>query len=103
MSLMTAPGMSRRHFLTHLATGAATIPALDFISHVKAHASDLRKKQKACILMWMSGGPPTIDIWDLKPESKNGGEFKPIATNGGMQISDQMPKTAQVMDKLSLV
>ena len=98
-----ANGISRRHFLTHLAASASTIPALNFISHVKAHAAELKKKQKACILMWMSGGPPTIDIWDLKPESKNGGEFKPIDTKGSMQIGELMPKTAGVMDKLSVI
>lgn len=103
MNFSTPFGMSRRHFLKHMAASAATIPALEFISHAKANAAELKSKQKACILMWMSGGPPTIDIWDLKPGSKNGGEFKPIATKGNMQISDQMPKTAEVMDKLSIV
>lgn len=54
--------------------------------------------------MWMGGGPPTIDIWDLKPGSKNGGEFSPIDTAApGVQISEHMPKTAQVFDKLSIV
>lgn len=103
MSLSQFPGMSRRHFMRHLAAGAATVPALDFISHVKANAAQLKKNNKACILMWMSGGPPTIDIWDLKPGSKNGGEFKPISTKGDLQISEHMPKTAQVMDHLSVV
>jgi hypothetical protein len=103
MFLQTPPGMTRRHFLGHLAASAATIPALDFIAHVRAHAADLQKRNKACILMWMSGGPPSIDIWDLKPESKNGGEFKPIDTKGDFQISEHMPKTAQVMDQLSVV
>jgi len=86
-----------------MAAGAAMIPAMNFISHVKANAAELKKRQKACILMWMSGGPPTIDIWDLKPESKNGGEFKPINTKGNMQISEHMPKTAAVMDDLSII
>ena len=103
MSLVTPSGMSRRHFMGHLAAGAATLPALDFISHVKANAADLKRRQKACILLWMSGGPPSIDIWDLKPDSKNGGEFKPISTKGDLQISEHMPKTAQVMDNLSVI
>ncbi|WP_010582282.1 DUF1501 domain-containing protein [Schlesneria paludicola] len=103
MDLSAPVGMSRRHFAQHLLASAATIPALEFISHVKAHAADLKKKQKACILMWMSGGPPTIDIWDLKPDSKNGGEFKPIGTKGDLQISELMPKTAGVMNNLSVV
>jgi hypothetical protein len=103
MNLKTPFGMSRRHFMGHLASAAAMLPTMNFISQVKAHAADIRKKQKAVILMWMSGGPPSIDIWDLKPESKNGGEFKPISTKGNMQISEHMPKTAAVMDNLSLI
>ena len=96
-------GMSRRHFMRHLAASAATVPALQFISHVKANAAEVRKRQKAVILLWMGGGPPTIDLWDLKPGSKNGGEFKQIATKGDVQISEHLPMTAQVMDKLSIV
>ncbi len=103
MQLSTPSGMSRRHFMRHLAASAATIPALDFIAHVQANAAELKKRNKSCILMWMSGGPPTIDIWDLKPGSKNGGEFQPISTKGDLQISEHMPKTAQVMDNLSVV
>jgi hypothetical protein len=103
MFLSTPSGMTRRHFFSHLAASAATLPALDFISHVKANAAELKKRNKACILMWMSGGPPTIDIWDLKPGSKNGGEFQPIDTKGDLQISEHMPKTAQIMNELSVV
>ena len=58
---------SRRHFLQHMATAAATVPAVNFLSHVQANAAQVKRNQKACILMWMGGGPPTIDIWDLKP------------------------------------
>jgi len=103
MTLPTPSGMSRRHFMRHMAASAATIPALDFIAHMQANAAELKKRNKACILMWMSGGPPSIDIWDLKPGSKNGGEFQPISTKGDLQISEHMPKTAQVMDNLSVV
>ncbi|MFM7837817.1 MAG: hypothetical protein ACKPJD_38995 [Planctomycetaceae bacterium] len=46
----------------------------------------------------MGGGPPTIDIWDLKPGSKNGGEFQPIDTAApGVQISEHMPETAKMI------
>ncbi|MFQ5732984.1 MAG: DUF1501 domain-containing protein [Planctomycetaceae bacterium] len=103
MTLNIPHDMSRRHFLRHLATGAATVPAMQFIGHMQANAAELQKKQKACILMWMGGGPPTIDIWDLKPGSKNGGQFKPVATKGGLRIGELMSKTAMVMDDLSVV
>lgn len=101
MSFIPA-GMTRRHFMRHMAASAATIPALQFMQHLQAHAETVKKNQKACILMWMGGGPPTIDIWDLKPGSKNGGEFKPIKA-AGTQISEHMPKTAAQFDVLNVV
>jgi hypothetical protein len=103
MKLFTPADMSRRHFLQHMATAAATMPAMNFLGHLQANAAEVKRNQKACILMWMGGGPPTIDIWDLKPGTKNGGEFKPVSTAGDLQISEHMPKTAGVMDSLSVV
>ena len=76
------------------------VPGLQFLNHLQANAAEVRKNQKSCILLWMRGDPPTIDIWDLKPESKNGGEFKPIKTRGNMEISEHMPHCARIMDKL---
>ena len=104
MAIWNNYGMKRRHFMQHMATAAATIPAMNFLSHVQANAATLKSNQKACILMWMGGGPPTIDIWDLKPGSKNGGELQPIDTAApGVQISECMPETAKVFNDLSIV
>ena len=95
---------SRRHFLSHCAVGgAATLGASSFLAHLDANAAEVRKNQKACILVWLGGGAPTIDMWDLKPNSKNGGDFKPISTAGDLQISEHLPEVAKVMDKLSVV
>ena len=96
-------GMSRRHFINHLTASAATIPTLQFISQVRANATQIKKKQKACILVWLGGGPPTIDMWDLKPNSPNGGEFKPISTAGDGQICELFPKLAKQMNDFSLI
>ena len=103
MSLLTPSGMSRRHFMQHLAMTTSIIPGMQFVSSLHSHAAEIKKNQKACILMWMGGGPPSIDIWDLKPGSKNGGEFKPINTTGDLQISEHMPETAKQMKHLSVV
>ena len=94
---------SRRHFLRHMAAGAATVPALQFLRHVEANAAEVRRNGKAVILVWLGGGAPTIDMWDLKPGASTGGEFKPIDTKGDLQISEHLPKTAMVMDELSVV
>jgi hypothetical protein len=103
MHIPIPSGMTRRHFLNHAVTSAAALPALEFLMHLEANAATVRKNQKACILLWMGGGPPSIDMWDMKPGSKNGGEFKPIRTNGGYEISELLPKTAKVASNLSIV
>lgn len=104
MPIWNQYGMDRRHFMQHVASAAATLPAMNFLSHVQANAATAKAKNKACILMWMSGGPPTIDIWDLKKGSKNGGEFNPIDTAApGVQISEHMPETAKMFKDLSVV
>ncbi len=104
MSIIQPENMDRRHFMRHVAASSAmTIPAFHFLNHLNANAAEVRKNQKACVLVWLGGGPPTIDMWDLKPGSKNGGEFKPISTAGDLQISEHMPKIAKQMDSLSVV
>jgi hypothetical protein len=96
--------MSRRHFLSHMALGSATtLGATEFLTHLRANAAEVQKNQKACILIWLGGGAPTIDMWDLKPNSKNGGEFKPVSTKGDLQISQHLPEIAKVMDKLAVI
>ncbi len=64
------------------------------------------KKATSVIMLWLAGGPATIDMWDLKPDAPEGirGEFKEIPTSvTGIKISEHLPKTAQVMDKCTLV
>jgi uncharacterized protein (DUF1501 family) len=98
-------GMSRRHFVSHLA-GAATLagPATTFTNTLLANAADLRKRHKAAILLWMGGGPSTMDIWDLKPGAVTGGPFKPISTSAdGVQICEHMPLMAKQMHHMAIV
>jgi uncharacterized protein (DUF1501 family) len=97
-------GMTRRHFLEHLAGASAlALPAISLTTALRAHAEDLKKRHKAAILLWMGGGPATIDIWDLKPAAPTGGPFKPISTSGSEQICEHMPLTARQMHHLAIV
>ncbi len=104
MTFRTPDGMNRRHFISHLA-GASALAGSAFAmgQTLKANANQLVRKQKAAILLWMGGGPSTMDIWDLKPGADTGGPFKPISTNGDVQICEHMPMMAQNMDKMSIV
>jgi hypothetical protein len=95
----------RRHFLAHVAGASAlTVPGLTFLTDLRAQATTLKKNGKSLIILWMGGGPSTIDLWDMKPDSQNGGEHKPVSTAaGGVKISQHLPKIAKVMNHLSVV
>ncbi len=97
-------GGSRRHFLSHLA-GAATWAASSshFVSALRASAPRLQNEEKSAILLWMGGGPSTIDMWDLKPDAPTGGPFRPISTTGDIQICEHLPRLAQQMHRLSVI
>ena len=104
MRFQTPKGMTRRHFTKHL-IGSALLggSALSLGKSLAAYSGDLKRNHKSAILLWMGGGPSTLDIWDLKPGANTGGPFRPIATAGDVEICEHMPLTAQVMDKLSIV
>lgn len=99
----TPTGMTRRHFLGHLAATSLVPAAMHFTGLLKLHAADLKRRNKACILLWMGGGPSTLDTWDPKPGTETGGPFQAISTTGSMQISEHLPQMARQMEHLSIV
>ena len=61
-------------------------------------------KPKACILLWMNGGPSHLDTWDPKPGAVTGGPFKAIKTRAAdMPICEHLPQVADVADKIAIV
>src|SRR5207248_2017060 len=63
-----------------------------------------KKPAKACIVLWMSGGPSQLDTWDLKPDTKNGGPYKGTATAvPGLRISEHLPKLAALAKELGII
>jgi hypothetical protein len=68
----------------------------------RPHAARL----KSCILMFYYGGPSHLDTWDMKPDApaEVRGEFQTIATSvPGLRVSEHLPRSAAVMDRLCLV
>lgn len=98
----------RRHFLKHAAAGAAVaVPGMSFLSNISAQAAEMKKKNKSLIILWMGGGPTTIDLWDMKPDSPNGGGEsapKPISTAAsGVKITATLPTVAKQFKNLSII
>ena len=53
------------------------------------------KPKRSCILLWMNGGPSTIDLWDLKVGHENGGPYKEIEAAPDLKIGEHLPKLAK--------
>src|SRR5262245_52508100 len=102
-------GFHRRDFL-RLGTaglfGLGLPQLLQLEAKAKEEGTGTNRKAESVILVWLGGGPATIDMWDLKPEAPEGirGEFKQIDTNvEGIRISEHLPLMAKQMDKVTLV
>lgn len=107
--------MIRREALLSLGQagmGALTLPGLLAAERAMAGPGESpggqghRPRAKSCIFLFLWGGPPQQDMWDLKPEAPSGirSQFRPIATAvPRIEIGDGLPRIAQQADKLSLV
>src|SRR4051812_16327058 len=90
-------GVTRRSFLKvgALSFGAVNL-TLPQILRAEA-ASGTSNSQKALINIFLGGGPPHQDMWEIKTDApaEIRGEFKPIATRvAGVQIGECFPKIA---------
>jgi hypothetical protein len=96
--------VSRRDFLKigGLALGGLSLPEL---LRAEAQAGS-RGSHKSVIMVFLAGGPPHLDMFDLKPEApaEIRGEFRPIPTNvSGLDICEHMPRLARMMDKFTVI
>ncbi len=99
-------GVSRRSFLKigALGIGAGSLTLADiFRAEGRAGAGS---RPKSVINIFLGGGPPHQDMWDIKTEAPKEirGEFKPIPTSvAGIQICEVFPKIAASMDKFAII
>src|SRR5438874_5657112 len=99
----------RFHRRDFLKVGVAAPLGLGLADLLRLEANAVGKtKRKATgvILVWLAGGPSTIDIWDLKSDAPDNirGEFKPAATSvSGMRVCEHLPKLAKLMDRVTLI
>ncbi len=94
---------SRRTFL-RTAGASLAVSASGWLAPFANAAAKDPKRKRSCILLWMNGGPSTIDMWDLKPGHANGGPFKEISTSvPGIKISEHLPKISKFMDQMAIL
>ncbi|MDP6446967.1 MAG: DUF1501 domain-containing protein [Pirellulaceae bacterium] len=93
-------GLTRRNFLHigGMALGGLTLPQLLRAESVQRTGSS----HKAIINIFLPGGPPHQDMWDIKVDAPREirGEFEPIKTNvPGIEIGELFPRIASMMDR----
>jgi hypothetical protein len=92
--------LSRRGFLR--CVGAAA--GLGLFERLTLHADEVRAARKACILLWMAGGPSQFETFDPKPGTPSQGPSRAIATAvPGIRIAEHWPRVAGVAQDLAVV
>src|SRR5690349_13185625 len=101
---MASLPLSRRDWLRLSAAGVVGGSVSGWCGRLADAAAADPARKRACILLWMSGGPSTIDLWDLKPGHPNGGPFKERETAvPGLKIGEHLPKLAAWTKEMVLV
>jgi hypothetical protein len=100
-----ASSLSRRNFLQigALSAFASTINLADVF---RVQAAQQARRHKSVINIFLGGGPPHQDMFDLKMDapSEIRGEFQPIQTKvPGIQIGETFPRIASLMDRCAII
>lgn len=102
----TCDGIPRRDFLQAGALGAIGLSLPGYLAAKEHGAIKPEHDKKACIMIFNLGAPSQLDTFDMKPDApaEVRGPFKPIKTKSAeIEISEILPRHAQVADKFSLV
>ena len=96
--------LSRREWLRLSAAGVLGCSSSGWLERLAAATAKSPERKRACILLWMNGGPAQTDTFDLKPGHANGGPFKEIATTvPDLRFSEHLPLLAKQAKHLALV
>lgn len=110
--LRLCDGLTRREWLAAGTLGPLGL-SLDALLSGRARAAAAGASQevrparaKACVQLFLWGGPGAQETWDLKPHAPDGtrGDFQPIATaTPGTQICEHLPLLAARADRYTIV
>lgn len=98
--------LSRRTFLTTGMLGISGLSLSDVFRLRAAAGESNVVPETSVIFVWLPGGPPHMDTYDMKPDAPREyrGEYQPIHTNvPGIDICEHLPLHAQCADKYTLI
>ena len=95
-------GLTRRNFLQIGSLGFGGLSLPQILRAQSQQPAPWQSSHKATIMVFLPGGPPHQDMWEIKTEAPKEirGPFQPISTNvSGIQIGECFPKIASIADK----
>ncbi|MFM7846381.1 MAG: DUF1501 domain-containing protein [Planctomycetota bacterium] len=98
--------VSRRNFLQVGSAALGGLGLADLLRLRAAGATDGHKADHSVIFIWLPGGPPHMETYDMKPAATLDyrGEFRPIATNvPGLDVCELMPRHAKIAHKYNII
>jgi hypothetical protein len=98
--------VSRRGFLRAGALALGGLTMADLLRLRAETSSPGKPRPKSAIMIFLSGGPSHLDMYDMKPQAPREyrGEFSPISTNvPGMEICELMPMQAKIADAFTIL
>ena len=100
--------MTRRDWVKvgAIGLGGLTLPDLLRLRSLAEGPKAVAPKAKSVIVLFLSGGPSQLDMWDMKPDAPEEirGTFRPIDTNvPGIQVCEHMPRMAGLADKYAII
>ena len=99
--------LTRRGFLEVGSLGLAGLSLVDVMRmRAAGNPGSVTPPDTAVILVWLTGGAPQIDTYDMKPEAplEYRGEFDPIQTVvPGLDVCELLPHHAKVADRFSII
>ena len=97
--------MTRRHCL-QIGLGGLSLPGLLRLEALAGGVDKIAPKAKSVIVLFLSGGPSQLDMWDMKPDAPEEirGTFRPIETNvPGLLVCEHLPRMARIADKYAII
>jgi hypothetical protein len=104
-SAHTCDGTTRRDFLQIGTLGAIGFGLPQLLAAAQRGVVAPGQDDRSCIMIFNLGAPSQLDTFDMKPQApvEVRGPFKAISTKGDFQLSEILPKHAQIADKFSIV
>jgi len=101
----TCNGATRRDFLQVGTLGAIGLGLPQWLAAQQSGAVTAEADRRSCIMIFNLGAPSQLDTFDMKPNApaEIRGPFQPLSTRGDFQVSEILPRHAEIADKFSLV